>query len=50
MKTRPFWAKLASKLFRRRIDKVRDKYFTHQRSAANFEKFKTYRLMRYVRD
>jgi SAM-dependent methyltransferase len=49
-KTHPFWAKVASKLFRKRIDKVHTKYFTHQRSAANFEKFKTYRLMRYVRD
>lgn len=50
MATHPFWAKLGAWFFKRRIAKVRDKYFTHQRSAANFEKFKTYRLLRYVRD
>jgi SAM-dependent methyltransferase len=49
-KTHPFWSKIAARLFRRKITKVHDKYFTHQRSAENFEKFKTYRLLRYVRD
>ncbi|MCI0332488.1 MAG: class I SAM-dependent methyltransferase [Planctomycetes bacterium] len=48
--THPYWSKLAAWFFRRRLAKVKDKYFTHTRSAANFEKFKTYRLMRYVRD
>lgn len=49
-KTHPFWSKIAGRLFRRKIAKVYDKYFTHQRSAENFEKFKTYRLLRYVRE
>ena len=29
--------------------KVKKKYFTHERSAENFCKFKTYRLMRFER-
>jgi SAM-dependent methyltransferase len=49
-KTHPFWSKIAARLFRRKIAKVHDKYFTHQRSAENFLKFKTYRLLRYVRE
>jgi SAM-dependent methyltransferase len=49
-KTHPFWSKIAARFFRRKIAKVHDKYFTHQRSAENFEKFKTYRLLRYVRE
>jgi SAM-dependent methyltransferase len=47
--THPYWSKLAGWYFRKKIAKVHNKYFTHQRSAANFEKFKTYRLLRYVR-
>lgn len=50
VKTHPFWSKIAARLFRRRIAKVHNKYFTHQRSAENFQKFKTYRLLRYIRD
>jgi hypothetical protein len=50
VKTHPFWSRIAARLFRRKIAKVHDKYFTHQRSAENFEKFKTYRLLRYVRE
>ena len=48
--THPYWARIAGWLFRQKITKVHDKYFTHQRSAPNFEKFKTYRFMRYIRD
>lgn len=48
--THPHWSRLGSWFFRKKIDKVREKYFTHQRSAENFEKFKTYRLMRFVRE
>lgn len=48
--THPHWSRLAAWYFKNKIKKVRTKYFTHQRSAANFEKFKTYRLMRFVRD
>lgn len=47
--THPYWSRLAAWFFRKKLSKVHDKYFTHQRSAANFEKFKTYRLLRYVR-
>jgi SAM-dependent methyltransferase len=47
--THPRWSKLAGWFFRRKIEKVWEKYFTHRRSAGNFEKFKTYRLMRFVR-
>lgn len=50
MKTHPFWSRIVARLFRRKIAKVHDKYFTHQRSAENFVKFKTYRLLRYVRE
>jgi SAM-dependent methyltransferase len=48
--THPYWSKLAAWVFGRKIDKVHDKYFTHQRSAENFEKFKTYRLLRFLRE
>jgi SAM-dependent methyltransferase len=48
--THPYLSKLAAWVFKRKIAKVHDKYLTHQRSAANFEKFKTYRLLRYVRE
>jgi len=47
--THPHWSRLVAWFFRKKLAKVHDKYFTHQRSAANFEKFKTYRLLRYVR-
>jgi SAM-dependent methyltransferase len=49
-KTHPYWSKLAAWFFKKKISKVHDKYFTHQRSAENFLKFKSYRLLRYVRD
>ncbi len=48
--THPHWSRLGAWFFRRKIAKVYDKYFTHQRSAENFEKYKTYRLLRYLRD
>jgi SAM-dependent methyltransferase len=49
-KTHPFWSRIGAWWFKKKIAKVHDKYFTHQRSAENFEKFKTYRLLRYERD
>jgi SAM-dependent methyltransferase len=50
VKTHPYWSKIAAWFFKRKITKVHDKYFTHQRSAENFIKHKTYRLLRYVRE
>jgi SAM-dependent methyltransferase len=47
--TRPFVFKCVNWLFRKKLAKVKKKYFTHERSAENFCKFKTYRLMRFVR-
>jgi SAM-dependent methyltransferase len=46
---RPWTAKLVRWWFRKKINKFEGKYFTHQRSAENFEKFKTYRFLRYER-
>lgn len=48
--THPYWSKVGLWFFKGKLAKVKDKYFAHTRSAANFEKFKTYRLMRFVRD
>jgi hypothetical protein len=36
-------------MFKNKLAKVKKKYFTHERSAENFCKFKTYRLMRFER-
>jgi MPBQ/MSBQ methyltransferase len=47
---RPWTAKLVRWLFRKKINKFEGKYFTHERSAENFQKFKTYRLLRFERD
>jgi SAM-dependent methyltransferase len=47
--THPYLFKLSNWFFRKKLDKVRNKYFTHERSAENFEKFKTYRLLRFER-
>jgi len=47
--THPVMAKCIKWLFRRKLARVRNKYFTHQRSAENFCKFKTYRLMSFER-
>jgi SAM-dependent methyltransferase len=47
-KNHPVWSRWGRWLFRKRLAKFENKYFTHQRIAANFEKFKTYRLMRFV--
>jgi SAM-dependent methyltransferase len=48
--TRPTTSRFVKWLFKGKLAKVRTKYFTHERSAENFTKFKTYRLLRYVRD
>src|SRR4051812_47873829 len=47
--THPILAKCVKWLFRRKLARVKKKYFTHQRTAENFCKFKTYRLMRFER-
>jgi SAM-dependent methyltransferase len=47
--TRPVITKCVNWLFRKKLAKVKKKYFTHERSAENFCKFKTYRLMRFER-
>ena len=47
--THPAWYKMSSWLFGKRLAKVQKKYFTHERSAENFQKYKTYRLMRFER-
>lgn len=47
--THPITTKCVNWFFRRKFDKVKKKYFTHERSAENFCKFKTYRLMRFER-
>ncbi|MCC7474212.1 MAG: class I SAM-dependent methyltransferase [Pirellulales bacterium] len=49
MATFPRLYRFGNWLFRRRLEKVKQKYFTHERSAENFERYKTYRLMRFVR-
>jgi hypothetical protein len=45
--THPWIFKLSNWFFRKKLDKVKRKYFSHERSAENFEKFKTYRLLRF---
>ncbi|HEX4415343.1 MAG TPA: class I SAM-dependent methyltransferase [Lacipirellulaceae bacterium] len=45
--THPWIFKGATWFFRRKLNKVKNKYFTHQRSAENFKQHKTYRLMRF---
>lgn len=47
--THPLTARCVNWFFRRKFAKVKKKYFTHERSAENFCKFKTYRLMRFER-
>jgi SAM-dependent methyltransferase len=47
--THPILAKCINWLFRRKLARVKKKYFTHKRTAENFCKFKTYRLMRFER-
>ena len=36
---------LARKIFRKKIDKLENKYFSGQRTAETFMQYKTYRLM-----
>jgi ubiquinone/menaquinone biosynthesis C-methylase UbiE len=48
-KTHPVWAACAKWWFRSRIDKFESKYLSRTRTAAMFEKYKTYRLMVFER-
>jgi SAM-dependent methyltransferase len=47
--THPVLSKCIHWMFKNKLAKVKKKYFTHERSAENFCKFKTYRLMRFER-
>jgi len=47
--THPVWSRCVNVLFGRRISTVKRKYFSHRQTAENFQKFKTYRLMRFER-
>jgi SAM-dependent methyltransferase len=47
--THPIVAKCVNWMFKNKLDKVKKKYFSHERSAENFCKYKTYRLMRFER-
>lgn len=47
--THPWLFKCVNWFFGHKLKKVKMKYFTHQRSAENFIKYKTYRLMRFER-
>ena len=49
MVTHPVIAKCVNWMFKNKLAKVKKKYFTHERSAENFCKYKTYRLMRFER-
>lgn len=48
--THPVWSKCMNALFGRRISTVKRKFFSHRQTAENFQKFKTYRFMRFERD
>jgi hypothetical protein len=48
--THPIWSKCFGTLFSKRAAIVRQKYFSHTRTAENFRKFKTYRLMFFERN
>jgi cyclopropane fatty-acyl-phospholipid synthase-like methyltransferase len=48
--THPVWSKCVNMLFRKRIAKVEKKYFSRKQSADSFQRFKTYRLMRFERE
>ncbi len=48
--THPAWSKCVNLVFRKRITKIEQKYFTHNQSAESFQRFKTYRLMRFERE
>jgi SAM-dependent methyltransferase len=47
--THPVLAKCVNWMFKNKLAKVKKKYFSHERSAENFCKYKTYRLMRFER-
>ncbi len=43
----PFMSKLVRWLYRKRINKITEKYFGGEKTGENFKKFKSYRLMLY---
>ena len=45
----PWIFKAYNWFFSKKLAKVKKKYFSHDRSAENFQKFKTYRFMRFER-
>jgi SAM-dependent methyltransferase len=47
--THPVLTKCVNWMLKNKLAKVKKKYFSHERSAENFCKFKTYRLMRFER-
>ncbi len=49
MISHPHLSRCVNWMFKNKFAKVKKKYFTHERSAENFCKHKTYRLMRFVR-
>ncbi len=49
IETHPFVFRCVNWIFGRKFAKVKRKYFTRERNAGNFCKFKTYRLMRFER-
>lgn len=49
MATHPWIFKIVNWMFGHKFDKVKKKYFTHERSEENFAKYKTYRMMRFER-
>jgi SAM-dependent methyltransferase len=48
--THPMWSRCINAIFKKRITKVEQKYFSHKQTAESFKKFKTYRLLRYERE
>jgi cyclopropane fatty-acyl-phospholipid synthase-like methyltransferase len=48
--THRIWSKCVNLLFKKRITKVEQKYFGRKQSADSFQRFKSYRLMRFERE
>jgi hypothetical protein len=47
--THPWTFRIVNWMFGHKFAKVKKKYFTHERSAENFQKYKTYRFLRFER-
>jgi len=43
----PFMSKFVKWVYRKKINKINEKYFTGERTGENFKKFKSYRLLLY---